>query len=267
VDPAVKPRSLWPREHGAYAQLGAPLATALALAVPTPAAVVIAVAATCAFFANEPLLVVLGHRGRRLKDEHGRRAAWRLAIAGGAAVAIGATGLALAPRDAVIAAGAVAVPTAALLVLAWRRAEHSLAGELVAAVALSGASAPVAVASGIAERAAIELWAAWAVGYACSVVAVHRVIARHRRPASRVDAFVVAGLAAVLAAVIAAASREPIAAVAVPLAAIATAVSIRPPPATRLRAIGVVLVVASIASGAIALASPPVAPAAASATR
>src|SRR5262249_5958355 len=50
-------RSLWPREHGAYAQLGAPLATALARQVPTVPAALLAAAACCAFLANEPLLV------------------------------------------------------------------------------------------------------------------------------------------------------------------------------------------------------------------
>src|SRR5262249_31077882 len=98
-------RSLWPREHGAYAQLGAPLATAPALHIPTVPAALLAAAACCAFLANEPLLVVLGHRGKRMHDEHGRRAAVRLAIVGGTAVAIGAVALVLAPRDARLVAG------------------------------------------------------------------------------------------------------------------------------------------------------------------
>jgi hypothetical protein len=55
-------RSLWPREHGAYAQLGAPLATAIAMQAPTIGALALASAACLAFLANEPLLVVLGHR-------------------------------------------------------------------------------------------------------------------------------------------------------------------------------------------------------------
>jgi len=254
TDKPARPRSLWPREHGAYAQLGAPLATALALAAPTAPAILLAIAACCAFVANEPLLVVLGHRGKRMRDEQRGRAARRLAIVGAVAAAAGATGLALAPRDALVVAGIAAVPAAVMLALAWKRAVHSLAGEIVAAIALPGAAAPVAVASGIAPRAAVTLWAAWAVGYATTVVAVHRVIARHRRLATWIDGAVAALLAGVTVAAAVAATAIRVAALAVPLCAIATALAARPPAATRLRTIGVALVIASIASVSIALA-------------
>ena len=66
-------RSLWPREHGAYAQLAAPLLTALVIVRPTVAAALLALAACIAFLANEPLLVVLGHRGKRMREQDGRR--------------------------------------------------------------------------------------------------------------------------------------------------------------------------------------------------
>jgi hypothetical protein len=55
------------------------------LRVPTLPAVLLAIAAMSAFLANEPLLVVLGHRGRRAREIDGSRAARRLAATVGAA--------------------------------------------------------------------------------------------------------------------------------------------------------------------------------------
>jgi hypothetical protein len=241
---------LWPREHGAYAQLAAPLVTACVMQPPVPAALLLAAAAWCAFLANEPLLVVLGHRGPRMKQTDGRRAAIRLAGLALGAVAAGAVGLALVPH-AIAVAGVVALGAVAMLALAIRRAEHSLAGELVAAIALPGAGVPVAVASGMAWQRAAIVWAAWSLGYAASVIAVHRVIARHKRPASRIDALASIGLVCVTLATCAVALWIPIAALAIPLVAISAMFAIRPPPATRLRAIGVALVIASIAANVI----------------
>lgn len=247
-------RSLWPREHGAYAQLAAPLVTALALRLPGPAAILLAAAACLAFLVNEPLLVVLGHRGRRMRETHGRRAAGRLAITASGAVLAGTAGLLLASRETLVVAGIAAIPAAIMFALAWKRSEHSLAGELVAVVALPGAAATVAVASGIGWQQATVLWAAWAIAYGCTVVAVHRVIARHRRAASAIDHVLAASIAAVTAGTIVLAAWSPLFTVAVPLMAISTALVIKPPRATYLRAIGVALVVASVASGALAIA-------------
>lgn len=54
--------SLWPREHGAYVQMGVALAAALALA-PRGRALAQAVATAALFLGSEPLLVLLGRRG------------------------------------------------------------------------------------------------------------------------------------------------------------------------------------------------------------
>ena len=248
-------RSLWPREHGAYAQLLAPLATSLALHAPTIAAGLLAVAACCAFLANEPLLVLLGHRGPRMRETHARRAAVRLGLAAAGALAGAAAGLALAPRAVLPIAALAAAPALLLIVLAWRRAEHSLVGELAAAVALPGAAAPVAVAAGVDTCTARLVWVAWAIGYACTVVAVHRVIARHRKPAATwLDRALAAGLVAVVigAALLARDVRPAL--LALPLALASAVLVVHPPSARRLRAIGVALVVASLASGSIAVA-------------
>lgn len=245
-------RSLWPREHGAYGQLGAPLIAALVIARPTVATGALAVAACLAFLANEPLLVLLGHRGERLQAALGAVAARRLAIYAAGAAALGALGLALSPAARWMAA-LVAVPAAALVLCAWRRVQRSLAGELLAALVFPGAAAPAMAASGVPAVAAIEIWLAWSLGFACTVVAVHHVIDRSRAlrrklATTRRDALTALGLAAVLLAAAVATTQLVAAAIALPLVACALGLTLRPPGATRLRAIGVGLMIASAAT-------------------
>ena len=244
-------RSLWPREHGAYAQLAMPLFTALALHVPTLSSIALTLAACLAFLANEPLLVMRGHRGARMRELDGRRATHRLAglVVGGVVAAT--VGLWSATAEMVALAGVAAVLGVAMVWLAWTRTAHSLAGELIAAIALPGASAPVAVASGTSWQLAAWMWAAWSIGYAASVLGVHQVLSRHRRAASWRDACAAAGIAIVTVGICGLAPRVPVVLLAVPLLASGAALTLRPPRARHLRRVGVSLVVASVASAVI----------------
>lgn len=140
-----------------------------------------------------------------------------------------------------------------MVILAWIRAEHSWQGELLAAISLPAASVPVATGSGLAWQDAALIAFGWSIGYACSVVAVHRVIARHRRAATWRDRCVAIALAAIAAA--AGAFALPLVVAAVPLAALAAILAIRPPSAAHLRAIGVALVIASLVAGALTVAA------------
>lgn len=249
---ARRPRSLWPREHGAYAQLAAPLVTALVVRPPTWVAGVLALAAVLAFLANEPLLVVLGHRGRRMRELEGGRAARRLAVLLTCGLAAAGSALLFAEPVVLAMAGVVAIPAAITVVLAFRREERSLLGECMAAISLSGASAPVLVASGASWQSGAALWAAWAIGYCSTVIAVHRVIARHRTPASWRDAIAIVLLAGAATASAVLLVRGSIIGAAAPLAFTSTVLALRPPRATYLRTIGVALVIASLASGVLA---------------
>ena len=244
----MRRHSLWPREHGAYFQLAIPLATACAARSPTSASLALATGAVLAFLAHEPLRVLLGHRGARRVELDGARARRRLALLGLCATAAGAVGLVAEPA-AIAAAAFVLVPVLAVLVLAWRRAEHTLVGELAAAIALTGASVPVLVAAGASVATALAHWLGWALGFAATVVAVHRVIARHKRRATAHDAALAISL---LAAAASALTRWPPLVLALPLVAVSALLVIAPPPASRLRAIGVAIVVASIAAAALA---------------
>jgi hypothetical protein len=243
-------RALWPREHGAYFQLALPLATACVRHIPTVATLALATSACLAFLANEPLLVWLGHRGQRMRDVDGRRARSRLAVLAAGALGLGVLGLALAPDPTLAAAAAVAGPVALVVVLAWRRAERTVAGELIAAIALTGASVPVLVAGGSALGAALALWLSWSVGFGATVLAIHRVIARHKRPAAPIDRVLALGLLAT--AVAGGAGAWPGSATAAPLAALAALLVIAPPSAARLRAIGVATAAIAAVSSVVA---------------
>lgn len=249
-------RSLLPREHGAYFQLGIPLSIAYLRCAANLAMLELTAAAALAFLAYEPLLVVMGHRGRRRYEQAGDRARLRLAILVPAAIALAALGLWQAPWTAAAVAGIVAGTAIAVFALAWRRAERTCAGELVAAVALTGAAAPVLVAGGMAPDAALVIWLGWSLGFAATVLAVRWVIARHKQQARGVQPTGRILAPALVAAAVACAvvgERVPGIAIAAPLVALAAVLVIAHPAATRLRAIGVAIAVAAAGSGAVAV--------------
>lgn len=198
ADPAPA-RSLAPREHGAYGQLGLPLLGGLALGRPGVVAFGLAIAWLAAFFAHEPLLVVLGQRGKRARVEDGPRATRRLVVLGSVAALAGGVSMAFAPSDVRLAIVPPALLAIAVLVFVWRREEKTTVGEIVAAVALSGAGFPVALAGGVALFPAAVTWLVWATAFLLSTLAVRAVIERAKREgrATRAAAYVAtAGAAA-----------------------------------------------------------------------
>jgi len=178
--PDAPTRFLWPREHGAWAQMAMPLLTGLALGRPGLAAVLFALAAASAFLAHEPGLVLLGTRGPRARQQDGPLA-WRLlALLGlpAAAAALAAGALAPAAARASLVVPAVLVP--ATLWLARRRLEMTTAGELVVGGAMASSLLPVALSAGAAPLAAWSAFAAWTLSFAMAAVAVEAVLARGR---------------------------------------------------------------------------------------
>ncbi len=238
-------RSLWPREHGAYGQLLVPMAAALASGQPGPAALGLAIAATAAFLAHEPALVLAGRRGPRARTDAGRRARCRLTALLGL-VAIGALGATHSSAVAA-AAGAAALLGMLVVLLARHHVEKTLAGEVFVAAALAAAAGPVALASGTRPLAAAWTWLAWSVGFAAVTCAVHGVSVRGGRRdgrAPRVAGATLAGGAIALAVVV----GEPFAAC-VPLAVAAIVLAAVAPSPRRLRQIGWGLMAATLASG------------------
>lgn len=244
----MKARSLWPREHGAYVQLGAPLGVALALA-PSLAGGLLAAGASAAFLAHEPLLVLLGRRGRRARVELEDRAELRLALSIAVASIAGLAGMGLAP-DALAIAAWVGLAAGVVIGLSWLDEAHTLGGELAAAAALAGAAAPVGVAGGMPADLAFRLWAMWTLAFAATVVAVHVVIDSHKRRATGRRwllwscLLAASGAGLVVGHMVAAA----------PLWAAAAAVVVARPRATRLRVVGAILAIVAAASAGLAIA-------------
>lgn len=240
-----------PREHGAYFQLAIPLVAAGFSQAPSIAGVAVMAASGLAFLAHEPLLICMGARGARLRSTEGGRArAWFALLAGGALV-LGGIGLVLAPRAALSVAALAVAAGAALIAMATRRIEHTLGGELIAAFALTGASGVVLVASGTAVDVALLRWLGWALGFCATVIAVHRVLARHNRPATAIDRFLAMGLLASSALLLATAGRCSTSAIAAPLVWLATGIVAAPPRATRLRAVGIAITGAATVSAVL----------------
>lgn len=230
-----------------------PLVTSLLATGLSWAAAAIAVGAGFAFLASEPLRVVLGGRGPRMREAIGARARTRLAMFAALALIAGGTGLALAPATASWLALPLA-PLIAFAIVASRRGNvQTVLGECVAAVALAGAGAPVAVAGGMNLRDALVIWSAWSLAYAATVIVVHHVIAHHRRASSLANAR--SGLAVVLLCGTLAAwiTAFPLASFATPLAIAAVLVLIWAPRATRLRAIGIAFLASSVVAALCAI--------------
>jgi hypothetical protein len=185
-------RSLAPREHGAYGQLGLPLLGGLALGRPGIVAFGLAIAWLAAFFAHEPLLVVLGQRGKRAREQDGPRATRRLAVLGSVAALAGVIAVGFASNDVRLAIVPPALLAVAVMVFVWRKEEKTTVGEIVAAAALSGASFPVALAGGVALFPAAVTWLVWATAFLLSTLAVRAVIERAKREgsATRIAAYI-----------------------------------------------------------------------------
>jgi len=242
-------RSLMPKEHGAYGQLALPLITALLCGRPTVAALFHATTAVLAFFAHEPLLVLLGHRGSRALRESDARARVRFLLL--AVLSLFCAVLALA-CSALGAQLAFLVPLlgAALVGFAiWRKQERSAWGEIAAASALSSAGLPVAIAGGVSPPLAFLGWGVWSIGFALVTLSLRRVI-QGGRGTTHDGAWSFALPSLLLCACsIAAWISDSMAVAAMPMVGFASGLLVAPPSPKRLPRIGWFLVMSSVATG------------------
>lgn len=245
---AAPPRSLAPREHGAYGQLAAPMVAALAAGRPGLTSVALVGATAALFFAHEPVVVLRGGRGPRARAEHGGAATRRLRLCLLVGLGLGAVALARAPRPVWEAAAVAAALGLATLGHLLARVEKTLIGELVASSTLAAASAPLAVAGGVPVVTAWWMWSAWALGFAAVTCAVRDVIARGKRRRTAAPLVVLPLTVAGAAALTATHSRWPLCAA--PLVAVALALVALPAAPRRLRQTGWLLMVASLATAA-----------------
>lgn len=247
---------LFPREHGAYGQLGFPLATALLAGAPTPAALLLVAAFIGAFIAYEPALVLLGQRGPRARRELGSAAARTFAWTGTIAIVGGVAGAWLMPapvRWTVLAPAAFALATIPLIV---QRAQKTAAGELHVALTLASCALPVGAAAGMRPQEAAGLWFVLTLGFWAATLAVRAIIARQRREPTallRAGALLLAAASPWIATAIAGKFLlHPWLWIAtLPLSGLATVLAAFPPPARRLREAGWALIAASAIATAI----------------
>lgn len=172
--------SLVPKEHGAYGQLGMALVTALAIGGLGAAPLALAIAAVLAFVAHESLLVLLGQRGRRVKDEEGPRARRLLFALGGLAAALGLAGLWLAPAQARLGLVPPLILLAVVAALVVKKLEKTAAGEMAVGAALASTGLAVALAGGAPRWAAAASCFIWTMSFAMATMSVQAVLLRAR---------------------------------------------------------------------------------------
>lgn len=181
-------RLLLPKEHGAYAEIGFPLLTVLLLGTPDSAALLLSIAFVCAFLLHEPALVLLGHRGTRLKREVGGAAVRLASVLAGGGLGLGIAGLWLSPPDA---RWVTLVPLGlgiALLPMTLARREKTLAGELLAGAALITASVPVALAASVPTAATVVGSLVWGVSFGLGTLLVRSTVVSAKGGAQRLRA-------------------------------------------------------------------------------
>ncbi len=169
---------LYPREHGAYAQLVFPLLSGLVLGSPGRVSFLFAAAAVMLFLANEPAALLLGVRGKRLQLEFAEPAKRALVLRGGLGGIAGLGAFWLAPPEARWLALVPAAFATGLLPLVLAKRLKTLPGEFIAAAAFASMHLPVAAAGAVAG---VLLWAPaamWLVVTLVTTLCVHAIKSR-----------------------------------------------------------------------------------------
>jgi hypothetical protein len=174
---------LWPREHGAYAEVLFPLGTALALGQFSLPSIALSIAIVLAFLAHEPVLVLLGARGGALQREAGPRARVQGAWLAAASAVAGALGLSAADSPTLWATAALLPILTLVVTLTLTGRERSLLGEALIALLFAFAAVPVSIAAGSSVAAALQAAATWSVVFIAGTATVHALIARKKRGA------------------------------------------------------------------------------------
>lgn len=166
--------SLWPREHGAYAQLAVALLCGGALGHGFRG-VCQALLTVLVFLASEPVLVVLGRRGAAYRGSAQVRAALRLLILGSLVLLMAIWAWAGAPARQLASLLPPALLGSVLFALFLARLERTAAGEVMAAWTFATAAGAVAMLGGATPRQAnlLVLFLAGQSTMATAIVHLH----------------------------------------------------------------------------------------------
>ena len=244
--------SLWPREHGAYAELAFPLATGLTLAGPSMSGGCVALAGLLLFLAHEPLAVASGTRGVRRRQSAGPRAWRRFVMLAAGALALGVCGILLGGPEVRAAVLVPLVPAAAVTPWLVRGRQKSLLAEVLIVAAFACATVPLVVAGGGSWRLGWLATGVWFASFGLGTLAVHGLKLHHKgRPGAtglRIGILTLGGTVCTLGFVAASGGHVPLLAAAsvVPPVAVACVVSVVRVHPRRLKTVGWSLVLANI---------------------
>lgn len=252
-------RKMVPREHGAYAELLFPIASVFLGGAPTTSTWLLAIGAIAAFLANEPLLVLFGQRGTRMKREESGRAKRALLIFSMVALVAGIAGLLLASRPVQYAVGVPLLLGIVLVMLAIQGLERSMLGEGLAAATLSSIAIPLGLSAGLGVTTTLAVALIWLLTSLLGTAVVRLTVARTRAKTDadlmrvRLKRVLLIFVSALVVAVGIAApygSRMGlwVLAAAVPVAIVVLVVAVLQPTARRLRLMGWSLVAANLCS-------------------
>jgi YwiC-like protein len=181
VEPGRQRRAfLLPREHGAYVELGFSVTTALALGRITSTKLLLTASVVTLFLAHEPLLVLIGERGKRRLDQTRPRAVATAALLIGVGGVLGLWGWWQAPPESRIA---VLLPLALggmLMAMILNHREKSAFGEILVALTFASALIPIALAGEAHPADALNAGALWAVIFILQTFAVREVRGRRK---------------------------------------------------------------------------------------
>ncbi|PAY18160.1 hypothetical protein CKO51_17785 [Rhodopirellula sp. SM50] len=242
VTPAAK---LKPKEHGAYAILGIPIATSLLIAGLSVPGVCVAIASVTGFLAHEPLLVAWGHRGSRAQRST-PTATRRLVILTALTILCGCVAFLTGSNPVRISLLGCLGLASTSFALAVAGNHRSLLGQLWGVVGLSVPCVPILLAGAIPTDLAIEIWTTWLIGFAATTMAVRGVIAAQKRHPRTIHWLAISALS--LLAIGLVVSTDSLAIVTSPMLAMSVYLMTWPPPAKHLKRVGWTLVVGTVAS-------------------
>ena len=176
VTGSLAPVRLHPKEHGAYAIVGVPLVTALAIGGLNTVAILTTIAAVAGFVANEPLMVFWGRRGDRARVSTPSALPtlelllFTAVLSGSLAFWLGSETV----RIGLVVCGIFAVAGFAMSIAGWQR---TLTAQFTGIIGLTLPSTVVLLAGKIDSGIVVRFFAAWIIGRVATTITVRSIVA------------------------------------------------------------------------------------------
>jgi hypothetical protein len=239
---------LHPKEHGAYAILGIPIATALITSGPTVPGVGVAIAAVAGFLAHEPLLVAWGHRGRRAqRSTPAAKSRW-IALLAIASLAGCTAWVAGSPSERLAIVSCLAFAASSFAV-AFAGKHRTFAGQLWGVIGLTFPCVPILLSGGTSAATSINIWAVWLIVFGATTLAVRSVIAAQKDQSRLLHTLILTAISLPVAAGVALGANWIV--VALPMIALSWFLLIVPPAAKHLKRVGWASVAATLLTAAL----------------